>query len=78
MTDRAGAELLAPSEHRARRHQAAEPSGAWALRGDIFVFFHPIYHPPLLSRSLPAVTQIRGHTAGPPPPSPLRHFPSFS
>ena len=42
-------------------------------------FFFPI---PLiilapLSRSLPVVTQIRGHIAGPPPPSPLRHVPSF-
>ena len=31
----------------------------------------------LLSRSLPAVTQIRGHIAGPRPPSPRRYAPSF-
>ena len=31
----------------------------------------------LLSPSLPVVTQIRGHIAGPPPPSPLRYVPSF-
>ena len=30
-----------------------------------------------LSRSLPVVTQIRGHIAGPPPPFPLWHVPSF-
>ena len=30
-----------------------------------------------LSRSLPVATQIRGHIAGAPPPSPLWHVPSF-
>ena len=36
-----------------------------------FFFFHPFIIIALLSRSLPVVAQIRGHIAGPPPPSPL-------
>ena len=31
----------------------------------------------LISRSLPVATQIRGHIAGPNPPSPLWYMPSF-
>ena len=31
----------------------------------------------LLSHSIPVLTQIRGHIAGPPSPSPLRSVPSF-
>ena len=40
-------------------------------------FFIPFIIPATFSRSLPVVTQIRGHIAGPPPPSPLRHVLSF-
>ena len=43
---------------------------------NIFFFFIPLILVPL-SRSLPVVTQIRGHIAGLPPPSPLRHVPSY-
>ena len=48
------------------------------LRRTVFFFvLHPIYYPrttllalpPSLPPSLPVVTQIRGHIAGPPPPS---------
>ena len=42
-----------------------------------FVFFIPFVILAPLSRSLSVVTQIRGHIAGPPPPSPLRHVPLF-
>ena len=42
-----------------------------------YFFFIPFIIPAPLSRSLPVVTQIRGHKAGPPPPSPLLHVPSF-
>ena len=42
-----------------------------------FFFFIPSIILAPLSRSLPVVTQIQGHIAGPPPPSPLRHVPSF-
>ena len=38
-----------------------------------FFFFIPFITLALLSPSLPVVTQIRGHIAGPPPPSPLRY-----
>ena len=31
----------------------------------------------VLSRSLPVASEIRGHTAGPPLPSPLRYVPSY-
>ena len=44
---------------------------------NIYFFFIPFIIPAPLSRSLPVVTQIRGHIAGPPPPSPLRHVLSF-
>ena len=43
-----------------------------------FFFFIPFIILALLSPSFPVVTQIRGHIAGPPPPSPLRYMPSFS
>ena len=39
-----------------------------------FFFFIPFIMLALLSRSLPVVTQIRGHIAGPPPPSPLPYY----
>ena len=43
-----------------------------------FLFSVPFLILALLSSpSLPVVTQIRGHIAGPPPPSPLRCVPSF-
>ena len=41
-------------------------------------FFRPIYYlRTILSPSLPVLTQIRGHIAGRPSPSPLRYVPSF-
>ena len=43
----------------------------------IFFSFIPLIILVLLSRSLPVATQIRGHIAGPPPPSQLRYVPSF-
>ena len=44
----------------------------------VYIFFlHPIYFLALLSLSLPVVTQIRGHIAGPPPPFPLRYNNTF-
>ena len=39
-------------------------------------FFIPFIIPALPSRSLPVITQIRGHIAGPSPSSPLRYVPS--
>ena len=42
-----------------------------------YIFFIPFVILALLSPSLPVPTQIRGHIAGPPPPSPLRYVPSF-
>ena len=44
-----------------------------------FISLYPIYQPPAtlaLAGSPSLVTQIRGHIAGPPPPSPLRYVPS--
>ena len=46
------------------------------IPSQLFFFFIPFVILAPLSRSLPAVTQIRGHIASP-PPSPLRHVPSF-
>ena len=43
----------------------------------LFFFFIPFIILALLSRSLPVVTQIRGHIPGPPPPSPLRYNNAF-
>ena len=43
----------------------------------VLFFFIPFIILALLSRSLPVVSQIRGHIAGPPPLSPLRYVPSF-
>ena len=43
----------------------------------VIYLFIPFIILALLSPSLPAVTQIRGHMAGPPSPSPLRYVPSF-
>ena len=51
--------------------------GTLLLCGSFF-FSVPFIILTLLSRSLPVVTQIRGHIAGPPPSSPLRYMPSFS
>lgn len=40
------------------------------------LFFIPLHIIAILSLPLPAETQIRGRSAGPPPPSPtLRHVP---
>ena len=44
---------------------------------NVFFFFVTLIILALLSRSLPVVTQIRDHLAGPPPPFPPRHVPSF-
>ena len=41
------------------------------------IIFMPIHILALVSHSLPVVTQIRGHIAGSPSPSPLRYVPSF-
>ena len=43
----------------------------------IFFFFMLFVIRALLWPSLPVVTQIWRHTAGPPPPVPLRYVPSF-